>query len=450
MKAFNSLSIETVKKISDIKGEPNWMLEFRLKSLEKFLELEMPNFGPDLSDLDFEKIDYYVDPKAKKQRSWEEVPAEIKATFDKLGIPEAEKRVLAGVEAQFDSEAIYGSLKKKLEDQGIIFTNIEEGLLRYPDLFKKYFGTLVKVDDNKFSALNGAVWSGGSFLYVPKGVSVELPLQAYFQMGTPNLGQFERTLIIADEGSSVHYVEGCTAPAYSENALHAGVVEVFVGKGASVRYTTIQNWSKNIYNLVTKKAVVGREGRMSWVDGNLGSKVTMKYPACYLEGARSHGEMLSVGVSGAGQEIYAGGRMIHKGVGTSSKIVSKSLVYGGGKGAVAGKVTAGGKSVYQGDLRIEAGAVGARAHIQCDSLIMEEPATADSLPILKVAEPSAVVTHEASATKLEEEKLRYLEGRGLEEGEAVDLIVKGFLDEVIKELPIEYALEFNKLLDVKV
>jgi len=434
VKAFNSLSRSTIKKISCQKGEPYWMLDFRLKALEKFYELEVPRYGANLSDLDFEKIDYYVNPGATKKRTWKEVPKEIKDTYDKLGIPEVEKNFLAGVEAQFDSEAIYGSLKRQIEEKGVIFTNIEIGLKEHEDLFKKYFGSLVKVEDNKFSALNSAFWSGGSFLYVPKGVKVDLPLQAYFQMGTPRLGQFERTLIIADEGSSVHYMEGCTAPMYSQNALHAGVVEVFVEKGASVRYTTVQNWSKDVYNLVTKKSLVKEAGKMYWVDGNLGSKVTMKYPACYLEGARSHGEMLSVGVCGQGQEIFAGARMIHKGVGTTSKVISKTLV------------NPGGKSVFQGDLKIDVGALGARAHIQCDSIIREEPAITDSLPFLEVREPSAVVTHEASATKLEEENLAYLKGRGLEEQEALNLIIKGFLEEVIRELPIEYALEFNKLL----
>jgi Fe-S cluster assembly protein SufB len=438
MRAFNPLSIKTVRKISGIKKEPNWMLQFRLEALNTFKKLKRPNFGPDLSDLNFRKIKYYVDPDVKKQTKWQDVPLKIKETFDKLGIPEAEKEILSGVEAQFDSEAIYGSLKKHLEDQGVIFTNIETGLQRYPELFRKYFGTLVKVSDNKFSALNSAVWSGGSFLYVPKGLRVELPLQAYFQIGVPNLGQFERTLIIADEGSYVHYVEGCTAPIYSEKALHAGVVEVFVEKEATVRYSTIQNWSKNVYNLTTKKALVKEKGKMIWVDGNIGSRVTMKYPACYLVEPHAYGEMLSVTITSEKQEMLTGARMIHLAPQTKSKVISKSIAKQGG---IAN---------YKGDLTIKKNSDNSRAYIQCDSLLLDNISSSQSYPTLKVYNPTSVVTHEASATRLEEEKLQYLQTRGLTTNEARDLIIKGFVDPIIRELPIEYALEFNKLLEMEI
>ncbi len=437
MREFNKLSVETIRKISALKKEPSWMLDFRLQALEVFKKLSLPEFEPNVNllDLDLEEIDYYVEPKAKKQRTWVGVPDEIKDTFYKLGIPQAEQSILAGVEAQFDSEAIYGSLQKKLEQQGVIFTNIETALQKHPWLLQKYFGTLVKVTDNKFSALNSAVWSGGSFLYVPPGVKVDLPLQAYFQMGAPGLGQFERTLIIADTNSSVFYVEGCTAPTYSENSLHAGVVEIFVGKNATVRYTTIQNWSKNVYNLVTKKALVDDSGNMIWVDGNLGSKVTMKYPACYLKGNHANGEMYSVSLAAKGQEISSGARMIHIGQDTTSKVISKSLV------------DEGGKNVYRGDLRVEPLALRARSHLQCQSLILDKSAISGSFPSLKVEEPTAIVTHEAFASRLEEEKLNYLKTRGLTEDESRDLMIKGFVSEVVNELPIEYALEFNKLLE---
>lgn len=437
MREFNKLSVETVKKISALKKEPSWMLDFRLQALEVFAKLNLPKFEPNINllGLDLEKIDYYVEPKAKKQKTWSEVPEEIKNTFYKLGIPQAEQSILAGVEVQFDSEAIYGSLQKKLQQQGVIFTNIETALQEFPELLQKYIGTLVKVEDNKFSALNSAVWSGGSFLYVPPGVKVNLPLQAYFQIDAPGLGQFERTLIIADSDSSVHYVEGCTAPTYSENALHAGVVEIFVGKGATVRYTTIQNWSKNVYNLVTKKALVEDDGSMTWVDGNLGSKVTMKYPACYLKGDRAHGEMYSVSLATEGQEISSGARMIHIGRDTTSKVISKSLV------------DKGGKNIYRGDLRIKSQALKAKSHLQCQSLVLDKMAISASFPSIRVEEPTATVTHEAFASRLEEEKLNYLKTRGLTEGESRDLVVKGFVSEVVDELPVEYALEFNKLLE---
>ncbi len=470
---FNDLSAKTVQKISRHKKEPDWILDYRLKSLKMFEDFRKKDsirspknvfaacpekasktspkgvsknldkskfFSPGdltslLQSINFDDISYYKPADFTKQKSWEEVPSDIKATFDKLGIPEAEKRILAGVEAQVDSEAIYGSIKNKLNAQGVVFTNIEKGLSEYPELFRKYFGLLVKPSDNKFAALNGAFWSGGSFLYVPKGVKVDLPLQAYFRINARSLGQFERTLIIAEEDSSVHYVEGCTAPLYSTDSLHAGVVEVFVGKNASVRYTTVQNWSKNVYNLVTKKSRVEEGGKMVWVDGNLGSKLTMKYPSCYLVGENAHGEMLSVGYASDGQVLSSGARMIHQAPHTTSKVISKSIATGAGV------------SNYQGEVRIEKGAIGSQAYIQCDSLLLDKDSVSSSYPLLKVQEPCSIVEHEASATKLDEEKVRYLQSRGLDLLEVRDLLIKGFVSPIVSSLPIEYALEFNKLLE---
>jgi len=352
-----------------------------------------------------------------------------------LGLPEAEKKFLAGVEAQVNSEAIYGNLKAGLKEQGIIFTNIEEGLRKHPELFKEYFGKLVKPTDNKFAALNSAVWSGGSFLYVPKNVRVELPLQAYFQIGRINLGQFERTLIIADEGSYIHYIEGCTAPMYSRDVVHAGVAEVFVKPGASVRYTTIQNWSKNVYNIGTKKSRVEERGKMVWVDGNLGSKVTIKYPSCYLVGKGAHGEMLSIAYTKEGQEISVGARMIHKAPQTTSKVISKSIA------------NQNGNTTYRGELRIEKGAENSRAFIKCDSLVLDSKASSNSYPRIEVLESSANVEHESSANKVEEGRLRYLQSRGFTEPEAMDLLIKGFMEPVMQQIPVEYALEFNTLME---
>ena len=435
MHNFKILNKHTVQEISKRKEEPQWMLEYRLGALETYKKIKVPNYGPSLKELDLEDIVYYKSPETLKKTSWEEVPTEIKEEFDRLGLPEAEKKYLAGVEAQVNSEAIYGSLKAGLEEQGIIFTNIEDGLQKHPEIFREYFGKLVKPTDNKFAALNSAVWSGGSFLYVPKNTRVELPLQAYFQIGRINLGQFERTLIIAEEGSYVHYIEGCTAPTYSKNMLHAGVVEVFVKPGANVRYTTIQNWSKNVYNIGTKKSQVERRGKMVWVDGNLGSKVTMKYPSCYLVGEGAHGEMLSIAYVREGQEISAGARMIHMAPQTTSKVISKSIVKQNGT------------ATYLGELRIEKSAKNSRAFIQCDSLILGSRASSNSYPKIEVLENSANVEHEASASKMEEGKLQYLQTRGFTDTEARDLLIKGFMEPVMQQIPVEYALEFNTLLE---
>ena len=435
MHNFKVLDKNTVRELSKIKHEPEWILDYRLNALETYKKLEMPNYGPSLKELDLEDIVYYKSPETLKKNTWEEVPREIKEEFDRLGLPEAEKKFLAGVEAQVNSEAIYGNLKTELETQGIIFTNIEEGLQKHPEIFREYFGKLVKPENNKFAALNSAVWSGGSFLYVPKNTRVELPLQAYFQIGRINLGQFERTLIIAEEGSYVHYIEGCTAPTYSRNVLHAGVVEVFVKPGASVRYTTIQNWSKNVYNLVTKKSRVEERGKMVWVDGNLGSKVTMKYPSCYLVGEGAHGEMLSIAYTREGQKISAGARMIHVAPQTTSKVISKSIAEQDGN------------TTYRGHLKIEKGAKNSRAFIKCDSLILDSRASSNSYPKIEVLESSANVEHEASASKMEEGKLWYLQTRGFTQTEARDLLIKGFMEPVMQQIPVEYALEFNTLLE---
>jgi len=438
MHNFKVLDKSTVQEISKIKNEPEWVLEYRLKALETYKKLKMPIYGPSLKKLDLADIVYYKTPETLKKTSWEEIPKEIKEEFDRLGLPEAEKKYLAGVEVQVNSEAIYGNLKAGLEERGIIFTNIEEGLQKYPEIFKEYFGKLVEPSDNKFAALNSAVWSGGSFLYVPKNTRVELPLQAYFQIGRINLGQFERTLIIVEEGSYVHYIEGCTAPTYSKSMLHAGVVEVFVKPGASVRYTTIQNWSKNVYNLVTKKSRVEERGKMVWVDGNLGSKVTMKYPSCYLVGEGAHGEMLSIAYTREGQKISAGARMIHMAPQTTSKVISKSIAKHGGT------------ATYRGELRIEKEAKNSRAFIKCDSLILDSKASANSYPKIEVLESSANVEHEASASRMEEEKLQYLQTRGFTEQGARDLLIKGFMEPVMKQIPVEYALEFNTLLEEEI
>lgn len=435
MPNFKTLNPETVLQISQIKDEPEWMQKYRLKSLETYEKTSLPDWGPSLNDLDLKDITFYKDPGIAKKNKWEEIPEEIKEEFDKLGIPEAEKSILAGVEAQVNSEMIYGSLEKRLAEKGIIFTNIEEGLTKHGDIFREYFGKLVNPRDNKFAALNGAVWSGGSFLYVPANTRVELPLQAYFQIGALNLGQFERTLIIAEEGSYVHYVEGCTAPAYTKDMLHAGVVEIFVKPGAQVRYTTVQNWSKNVYNLVTKKAQVEERGKMSWVDGNLGSKVTMKYPSCYLRGRGAHGEMLSLAYGRKGQVIDAGARIIHEAPQTTSKVISKSIA------------VLGGETNYRGEVVIEKGAESSKSFVACDSLILDKDSKAKSYPLIKVEENTAQTEHEASASRIEEEKLQYLRSRGLTFTEAKDLIIKGFIEPVIQELPLEYAIEFNKLLE---
>lgn len=428
------LTPEIVTEISRMKGEPEWMLEFRLKSLEQFFKMPLPRWGGNLDDLDFNDIQYYVKPSEKQGKTWEEVPAEIKETFDKLGIPEAEQKFLAGVSAQYESEVVYHSMQKELEAQGVIFTDTDTALREYPELFKEYFGTVVPPTDNKFAALNSAVWSGGSFIYVPKGVKCEVPLQAYFRINSENMGQFERTLIITDEDSFVHYVEGCTAPIYSTNSLHSAVVEIICRKNSRARYTTIQNWAPNIYNLVTKRAVAEEGANMEWVDGNIGSKLTMKYPAVILKGRGAKGSVLSIAVAGKGQHQDAGAKMIHQAPETTSTIVSKSISKHGGK------VT------YRGLASFGRNSEGAKANIKCDTLIMDKESTSDTIPYNEIKNDNITLEHEATVSKVSEDQLFYLMSRGLTEAEATQMIVMGFIEPFTKELPMEYAVEMNRLI----
>jgi Fe-S cluster assembly protein SufB len=428
------LTEEIVREISRMKEEPEWMLDFRLKSLRQFFKMENPNWGGDLSDLDFNDIQYYVKPSEKQGKTWEEVPSEIKATFDKLGIPEAEQKFLAGVSAQYESEVVYHSMQKELEDLGVIFMDTDSALKQYPELFKKYFGTVIPPTDNKFAALNSAVWSGGSFIYIPKGVKCETPLQAYFRINSENMGQFERTLIITDEDSFVHYVEGCTAPVYSTNSLHSAVVEIICLKNSRARYTTIQNWAPNIYNLVTKRAVCEENATMEWVDGNIGSKLTMKYPAVVLKGRGAKGSVLSIAVAGKGQHQDAGAKMIHLAPDTTSTIVSKSISKHGGK------VT------YRGLASFGRNSQGSKSNIQCDTLIMDNQSTSDTIPYNEILNDNIQLEHEATVSKVSEEQLFYLMSRGLSASEATQMIVMGFIEPFTKELPMEYAVEMNRLI----
>lgn len=428
------LTPEIVTEISRMKGEPDWMLEFRLKSLEQFFKMPLPRWGGNLDDLDFNDIQYYVKPSEKQGKTWEEVPAEIKETFDKLGIPEAEQKFLAGVSAQYESEVVYHSMQKELEAQGVIFTDTDTALREYPELFKEYFGTVVPPTDNKFAALNSAVWSGGSFIYVPKGVKCEVPLQAYFRINSENMGQFERTLIITAEDSFVHYVEGCTAPIYSTNSLHSAVVEIICRKNSRARYTTIQNWAPNIYNLVTKRAVAEEGANMEWVDGNIGSKLTMKYPAVILKGRGAKGSVLSIAVAGKGQHQDAGAKMIHQAPETTSTIISKSISKHGGK------VT------YRGLASFGRNSEGAKANIKCDTLIMDKESTSDTIPYNEIRNDNITLEHEATVSKVSEDQLFYLMSRGLTEAEATQMIVMGFIEPFTKELPMEYAVEMNRLI----
>lgn len=436
-KAQKGLNPDVVKQISAWKKEPNWMTEFRLKALKIFQDKPMPPWGADLSRIDFQDIYYYLKPVEQQGRTWDDVPESMKKTFDRLGIPEAEKKFLAGVGAQYDSEVIYHSLMESLQKQGVVFTDMETGLREHPEIVKQYFGTLIPPTDNKFAALNSAVWSGGSFVYVPKGVRVEMPLQAYFRINAKNMGQFERTLIVAEEGSYVHYVEGCTAPVYASDSLHAAVVEIFVKKGARVRYTTIQNWSKDVYNLVTKRARVDEEGTMEWVDGNLGSRVTMKYPSVYLMGRKAHGEVLSIAFAGAGQHQDAGGKAIHNAPETSSIITSKSISKDGGR------------TSYRGLLHMAPTAKGAKSNVKCDALILDPASRSDTYPTMKIRAKDVTVGHEATVSKVGEEQLFYLMSRGLDEPTATGLIVSGFIEPIVKELPLEYAVELNKLIQLE-
>lgn len=431
------LTREVVEQISRIKEEPEWMLETRLKALDIFYSKPMPQWGGDLSELDFDDIVYYVKPSERQGRTWDEVPEEIKRTFDRLGIPEAEQKYLAGVTAQYESEVVYKSLEEDLEKMGIIFTDTDTALKEHEDIFKEYFGKLVPASDNKFAALNTAVWSGGSFIYVPPGVEAKAPLQAYFRINIENMGQFERTLIIVDEGASVHYVEGCTAPIYSTDSLHAAVVEIFVKRNATCRYTTIQNWSKNVYNLVTKRATVEEGGTMEWIDGNMGSKLTMKYPSVILRGEGAKGVTISVALAGEGQHQDAGAKMYHLAPNTSSSIVSKSISKDGGK------VT------YRGIVHFGKKADGARANIECDTLILDDLSTSDTLPYNEINNDNISLEHEARVSKVSEEQLFYLMSRGLSEQEATDMIVMGFIEPFTRELPMEYAVEMNRLISLE-
>lgn len=433
-KSRRGLSREVVENISRMKEEPQWMLDYRLKALAHYQDRPMPPWGPDLSELDLDNIYFYVKPTEKSEKSWDDVPDDIKNTFNKLGIPEAEQKFLAGVGAQYESEMVYHSVLEHLEKQGVIFLSIEDGLKQHPELFREYFGTVIPIQDNKFAALNSAVWSGGSFVYIPKGVKVDLPLQAYFRLNTENVGQFERTLIIVDEGASVHYVEGCTAPQYTTNSFHSGVIEIVVKKGARSRYSTIQNWSTNVFNLVTQRAMVYAEATHEWVDANLGSKITMKYPSCYLMEPGAHGEMLSLAYAGPGQIQDAGSKMIHLAPHTTSKVTSKSIAQGGGR------------SSYRGLVKIYDGAKGAKSSVVCDALLLDPQSRSDTYPTVEIDEDDVSIGHEASVSKVGEEQLFYLMSRGLSQEDARRMVVAGFIEPLIKELPMEYAIEMNRLI----
>jgi Fe-S cluster assembly protein SufB len=437
-KPEKGLSEELVRAISAKKEEPEWMLEFRLKALETFYAKPMPTWGSDLLEtINFEEIYYYLKPTEEQGSSWDDVPEYIKNTFEKLGIPEAERKFLAGVSAQYESEVVYHSLQEEIEKQGVIFLDMDSGLREHEEIVRKYFATVIPAEDNKFSALNSAVWSGGSFVYIPPGVEVTIPLQAYFRINAENMGQFERTLIIADEGSRVHYIEGCTAPTYVSDSLHSAVVELVALPGAQLRYTTIQNWSKNVYNLVTKRANAYENALVEWVDGNLGSKLTMKFPCVNLLGEGAHGEILSVAFSNEGQHQDAGAKIYHAAPRTTSRITSKSIS------------KAGGRSSYRGMIKVLPGAVGSKVHVECDALLMDENSRSDTYPTMEIAEEDVQVEHEARVSKVGDEQLFYLMSRGLTEEEALVMVVNGFIEPFVKELPMEYAVELNRLIQLE-
>ncbi|GAC1319500.1 MAG: Fe-S cluster assembly protein SufB [Chloroflexota bacterium] len=436
-KSKRGLNRDIVEEISFMKGEPQWMRDFRLRALRLFEKKPLPNWGGDLSTLDFQQMFYYIKPMQEQGRTWDDVPADIKTTFDRLGIPEAERKFLAGVGAQYESEVVYHSLREDLQKQGVIFLDMDGALREYPDIVKEFFGTVIPPSDNKLAALNSAVWSGGSFVYVPEGVHVEIPLQAYFRINAENAGQFERTLIIAEPGSYVHYVEGCTAPTYSSDSLHSAVVEIVVKRGARVRYTTIQNWSKNVYNLVTKRTSVYGDGTMEWVDGNLGSKLTMKYPSCYLLEPGAKGEILSVAFASDGQHQDAGGKIVHAAPNTTGTITSKSISKGTGR------------TSYRGLVKIYPGMTGCKTHVNCDALLLDEASRSDTYPYMEIEEDDVAVTHEATVSKIGEEQLFYLMSRGIGDAEARAMIVRGFIEPIAKELPMEYAIELNRLIELE-
>ena len=436
--ARRGLNEDVVRDISGKKSEPQWMLDLRLKGLKLFRKKPMPTWGSDLTGIDFDNIKYFVRSTEKQAATWDDLPADIKNTYDRLGIPEAEKqRLVAGVAAQYESEVVYHQIREDLEEQGVIFLDTDTALREHPELFKEYFGSVIPVGDNKFAALNTAVWSGGSFIYVPKGVHVDIPLQAYFRINTENMGQFERTLIIADEDSYVHYVEGCTAPIYSSDSLHSAVVEIIVKKNARVRYTTIQNWSNNVYNLVTKRAVAHEGATMEWVDGNIGSKVTMKYPAVWLLGEHAKGETLSVAFAGEGQHQDAGAKMVHAAPHTSSTIISKSVARGGGR------------TSYRGLVQVLEGAHHSHSTVKCDALLVDTISRSDTYPYVDVREDDVSMGHEATVSKVSEDQLFYLMSRGMTEDEAMAMIVRGFVEPIARELPMEYALELNRLIELQ-
>jgi Fe-S cluster assembly protein SufB len=436
--AKRGLSEDVVRNISSLKNEPEWMLELRLKGLRLFGKKPMPTWGSDLNGIDFDNIKYFVRSTEKQATSWDDLPDDIKSTYDRLGIPEAEKqRLVSGVAAQYESEVVYHKIREDLEEQGVIFLDTDTALREHEDVFKEYFGTVIPVGDNKFAALNTSVWSGGSFVYVPKGVHVDIPLQAYFRINTENMGQFERTLIIVDEDAYVHYVEGCTAPIYSSDSLHSAVVEIIVKKGGRCRYTTIQNWSTNVYNLVTKRAVAHEGATMEWIDGNLGSKVTMKYPAVWLMGEHAKGETLSIAFAGEGQHQDAGSKMVHAAPNTSSSIVSKSVARGGGR------------TSYRGLVQILEGAHGSKSTVKCDALLVDDISRSDTYPYVDVREDDVSMGHEATVSKVSADQLFYLMSRGMTEDEAMAMIVRGFIEPIARELPMEYALELNRLIELQ-
>jgi Fe-S cluster assembly protein SufB len=436
-KSGRGLSHELVAAISEHKNEPEWMRKFRLRSLDYFLARPLPEWGGNVAEIDFDNIFYYIRPTEKQAKSWEDLPPDILDTWNKLGIPEAEKKYLAGVGAQYESEVVYHKLKEELESQGVLFLDMDSGLREHEELVRKHFGKVIPQNDNKFAALNSAVWSGGSFIYVPPGVKVDMPLQAYFRINAENMGQFERTLIIVDEGAYVHYVEGCTAPIYSSDSLHSAVVEIIVKPGGRCRYTTIQNWSNNVYNLVTKRAVAYENATMEWVDGNLGSKLTMKYPSIWLVGEGAHGEVLSIAFAGEGQHQDAGGKCVHVAPRTSSVITSKSISKNGGRAG------------YRGLLEVAKGAEGSRSKVVCDALILDERSRSDTYPYIRIDESNVDIGHEATVSKIGEEQLFYLMARGISEEEAGKLIVNGFIEPIVKELPMEYAVEMNRLIELQ-
>ena len=437
IKAEKGLSEQVVRQISAAKGEPKWMLEYRLRAYETFRKLPMPHWGAYLSDIDFDDIYYYVKPTEEQTTSWEDLPDEIRTTYDRLGIPEAEKKFLAGVGAQYDSEVVYHNIRKDLEQKGVLFSDPESAVREHPEIVKKYFGTVIPYNDNKFAALNTAVWSGGSFIYVPPGVKVDIPLQAYFRVNTKSFGQFERTLIIVDEGAFVHYIEGCTAPTFTKDSLHSAVVEIVALPGARVRYSTVQNWSNNMYNLVTKRAFAYENATMEWVDGNIGSKVTMKYPAVFLMGEGAHGEVLSIAFANKGQEQDTGAKILHFASNTSSVVTAKSISRSGGI------------SSYRGLIKAGPGLKNIRSKVECDALLLDETAKTNTYPVMDIQTDDVSMEHEAKVSKISEDQLLYLMSRGISEEEAGSMIVNGFIDPLVKQLPMEYAIELNRLIELE-